>query len=96
MPAPDGGDDFVWIGGPCERLRLAIVLGEEAVDGGLKVGDRAEHAAFQLPFRELGEKPLDGVEPGARSRREVEGEALMTVQPLADLRMFVGGVISRP
>ena len=26
VPAPDGGDDFVWIGGPGEGLRLLIVL----------------------------------------------------------------------
>jgi class 3 adenylate cyclase len=31
VPAPDGGDDFVWIGGPGEGLRLLIVLFEEAV-----------------------------------------------------------------
>jgi len=26
MPAPDGGDDFLGIGGPCERLGLPIVI----------------------------------------------------------------------
>ena len=39
VPAPDGGDDFVWIGGPGEGLRFLIVLFEEAVDRGLQVGD---------------------------------------------------------
>ena len=77
MPAPDGGDDFVWIGGPCEGLRRVVVLFEEPIDGGLKVCDRrTEDAAFQPPFRQLGEEALDGVEPGAGGRREVEGEAL--------------------
>ena len=42
MPAPDGGDDFVRIGGPGEGLRFLIVLFEEAVDRGLQVGDRSE------------------------------------------------------
>lgn len=83
MPAPDGGDDYVWIGGPGEGLRCAIMLVEKAVDGGLKVGDRAEHAAFQSPFRQLGEKALDGVEPGAGGRREVQGEAFVAGEPLA-------------
>lgn len=32
MPAPDGGDDFVEIGGPFEETRLGVVFGEEAVD----------------------------------------------------------------
>jgi len=82
MPTPDRGDDFVWICGPCEGLGFAIVLFEEAVDCGLKVGDRMEDAAFQPPFRQLGEEALDGVEPGAGSRREVEGEAI-SEQPIA-------------
>ena len=28
-----GGDDFVWIGGPCEGLWLLVVVGDEAIDG---------------------------------------------------------------
>jgi hypothetical protein len=44
VPAPDCGDDFVWIGGPGEGLRLLIVLFEEAVDRGLQVGDGAKAA----------------------------------------------------
>ena len=46
VPAPDGGDDFVWIGGPGEGLRFLIVLFEEAVDRGLQVGDRSKDAAL--------------------------------------------------
>jgi hypothetical protein len=42
VPAPDGGDDFVWIGGPGQWLRFLIVLFEEAVDRGLQVGDRSK------------------------------------------------------
>jgi hypothetical protein len=34
MPAPNGGNDFVGVSGPCERLGLAIVLFEEAIDCG--------------------------------------------------------------
>ena len=51
MPSSDGGDDFVRVGFPEEGSWLAVVLGEEAVDGGLKVDDRAEHAAFQAALR---------------------------------------------
>ena len=81
MPASDGGDDFVGIGGPCEGFGLGVVLVEEAVDGGLKVGDGAEDAALQAPLGQDGEEALDGVEPGARGRREVEGPALMAREP---------------
>ena len=55
---------------------LSIVFFEEAVDGGLEVDDRSEDAALQSPLGELGEEAFDGVEPRARGRREVEGEAL--------------------
>ena len=46
-----------------ERLRLLIMLFEEAVDGGLKVRDRTKHAALQPPLGENGEKAFDGVHP---------------------------------
>jgi hypothetical protein len=35
-----GGDDFIWISGPDERLGLMIGLFDEAVDGGLEIDDR--------------------------------------------------------
>ena len=76
VPALDGGDDLVGIGGPGEGLGLLVVLGDEAVDGGLEVDDGAEDAALQPPLGQLGEEALDGVEPRAGGRREVEGEAL--------------------
>ena len=44
---------------------LLVVLGDEAVDGGLQVDDGAEDAALQPPPGELGEEALDGVEPRA-------------------------------
>jgi hypothetical protein len=93
VPSFDSGDDFVWIGGPSEGLGLLIVLFEEAVDRGLEIGDRSEHAAFQSPLCQGREKTLDGVEPRCRSGREVKGPAGMAGEPLADLRMFMGGVI---
>ena len=43
VPAFDGGDDFVGVCGPTEWLGLAlVVLSDELVDGGLKVGHGAE------------------------------------------------------
>src|SRR3954454_17118740 len=41
----------------------------------------------------FGEEALDSVEPRARGRREVEGETRVPVEPLAYLRMLMGGVV---
>ena len=93
MPTFDGGDDFVGVGGPDERFGLLVVFGEEAVDGGLEVDDRVKDAALEATLRQFGEEALDGVEPRARGRREVEGEARMAVEPGTHLGVLVGGVI---
>ena len=93
MPSSDGGDDFVWISGPCEGLWLFIVLIEEPVDGGLQIDNRTKDTAFQSALCELGEKPFDGIEPGCRSGREVESPAGMAGKPLAHIGMFVGRII---
>lgn len=93
MPTVDGGDDLIGIGGPNERLRFFVVLVDEAVDRCLKIDDRMEHPTFEAPLCELGEETLDSIEPGCRCRREVEGPAGMTGEPLADLFMLVGAVI---
>ena len=59
MPASDGGDDFVWIGGPCEGLGVCVLLGDEAVDGGLEIDQRVECAALQAPLGEFGEEAFE-------------------------------------
>src|SRR6516225_6128489 len=92
-PAPDGGDDPVGVGGPDERLGRIVGLGEEAVDGGLEVDDRLEHAAFEPSLGQLGEEALHGVEPGGGGRGEVEGPARMALQPSPHLRVLVDGVV---
>ncbi len=73
MPSSDCGDYFIGIGGPGEGLRFGIVFENEAIDGGLQVDHGHEDAALQAALGELGEEALDGVEPGSRSRGEVEG-----------------------
>ena len=72
---------------------VVVGLVEEAVDGDLEVDNGAEDAAFQAPLRELREEALDGIEPGAGGRHEVEGEALVAAEPGAHLGMLVGGVV---
>jgi hypothetical protein len=61
MPTIGGGDDFVWIGGPDEGLWLLVVVGDEAIDGGLEInGDASTHPtdphdakAMGIPTRTL-------------------------------------------
>ena len=91
MPACGGGDDFVGIGGPGEGPGVIVGFAQEAVDGGLELDDRSEHAAFEAALAELGEEALHGIEPGARGRGEVEDEAGMTIEPGPRL-----GVLMRP
>lgn len=47
VPALDGCDDGVRIGGSGERFRFGVVLAGEAVDGGLEIDDRVEDAALE-------------------------------------------------
>src|SRR5436309_5876886 len=93
MPALDGDDDFVGIGGPGEGLWVVVGLIEEAVDGGLEVDDRAEYATLEAALGQLGEEALDRIEPGGGGRRVVEDEAGMPIQPGADLGMLVGCIV---
>ena len=65
MPSFDSGDNFVWIGGPGEWFGLVVMLGDEAIDGGLEVDDGVEDTSFQAAFGEFGEEALDGIEPRA-------------------------------
>jgi hypothetical protein len=58
-----------------EGLRMLVIFGDEAVDGGLKIDNALEDAAFEAALGEDGEEALDGVEPAGRGRREVERPA---------------------
>jgi hypothetical protein len=44
------------------------VLFEEAVDGGLEVGNGSEDAAFETGLGQDGEEALDRIEPGCGRR----------------------------
>jgi hypothetical protein len=52
-----GGDDFVRICGPDEWFWPLIMIGVEAVDGGLEIEDAFEGAAFEAAFGETVKKP---------------------------------------
>src|SRR5262245_46639553 len=67
--------------GPGEGCGVMVVVGDVAVDRSLEVDDRAKAAALEPAAGERREEGLDGVQPGARGRREVEGPARITGQP---------------
>ena len=69
------------------------MLSDVAVDGGLKVDDRAKDATADAPAGESREEGFHRVEPGRRGRREVEDPSRMAGQPSAHLGVFVGGVV---
>ncbi len=93
VPALDCCDDLVGVLGPFEWLWLLVMLGEEAVDGSLEVDDGVEHTAFQAALRQFGEEALHRAEPGTRGWREVEGEALMALEPGAHFGVLVGSIV---
>ena len=53
MPSSDGGG----VGDPLERLRVGVVIVEEAVDGGLEVCNGSKHAALELRLVRMANKP---------------------------------------
>ena len=57
------------------------MLGDVAVDRGLQLDDRAEHAAPEPTPGQRGEEGLDRVQPRARGGREVEGPARVPHPP---------------
>ena len=57
MPASDGGNDFVGIGGPSEGRRLQVMFFEEAVDGGLQVETDLKTPRFNRRFVRVAKKP---------------------------------------
>src|SRR5262245_8165278 len=81
------------IGGPGEGFRVLIGFGEVAVDSGLEIDDALEDAAFEPLPGQLGEKTLDGIEPGGRGRGEMEVEPGMPFEPGPHLRMLMRRIV---
>lgn len=70
-----------------------VAFGDEPVDGGLQFDNGSEHAAFETPLGELGEKALHRIEPGTRCWGEVELPSWVAIEPGPDVRVFVSGII---
>ena len=93
-PSVSSCDDVVGVGFPYEWLWVGrIVFADEAVDGGLEIGDGMEDAVLEPAPGEFGEEALDGIEPRAGGRREVQGPPRMAGEPGADLILLVRRVV---
>ena len=63
-PSAPACDDGLWIGAPGEWPgSVAVALCDEAVDGGLQIDDRAQHAVRETAAGERCEKAFDRVQP---------------------------------
>jgi len=63
LPAFDGGENAVGVGGPYKGFRVLVGFGDEAVDGGLQIDERMKDAALEPPAGQAGEEGLDRVQP---------------------------------
>ena len=59
----------------------------------MQIDDALESAALDSLLRQLSESAFDGIEPGGRGRREVEGPARVARQPGQHLGVLVGGIV---
>ena len=93
VPAFDGGDDFVGIGGPHEGFGVIVGFLLEAVDGGLEIDNRAEGAAFEAAFGQFGEEALGRIEPRGGGRGVMEDKSGVSVEPGANPRFREGRLV---
>jgi class 3 adenylate cyclase len=91
----DGVEDLVGGLGPHKRPRVGVPGVGPGLDRCGELGHRAVGAATQPLAGQLGEPPLDQVQPGAVGRGEVQLEARMGHQPAPDGGRLVGrGVVA--
>ena len=93
VPSGCSSDDFIRVGFPSEWLWVGVVVWDVSIDGSLQIDDADKGAAFEASFGQRGEEALDGVKPGCRCGREVDGEARVASEPGDHLGMFVGGIV---
>ena len=90
---PDLAEDGLDGGAPHEWLRVGVVVGQVVFDGRDQFLHAAKDAAAKALLRQLAEPALDEVEPRGTGGREVQLEARVGGQPLANRFMLVGSVV---
>ena len=69
------------------------MLFDVSFDGGLQIDDGMEDAALQALSGQGREEVFDGIQPGARCRREMENPTGMTLKPCHDFGMFMRSIV---
>jgi hypothetical protein len=59
VPSGCGGDDFIGVSLPSERLWVSVVVCEVSIDGSLQIDDADKGAAFEAPFGQHGEEAFN-------------------------------------
>jgi hypothetical protein len=59
VPSGCGGDDFVRVGCPSERLWVGVVVCDVSIDGSLQIDDADKGAAFEPSFGRHGEEAFN-------------------------------------
>src|ERR1019366_7540420 len=88
-----GGEDGFGFGCPCEGLRVLIAMIDPFMDRGFEFRDIMEHASSDALARDLGEEPLDEIDPRAGCWGEVELETLLPGEPALHLLCLVRSAI---
>jgi hypothetical protein len=88
-----GGEDGFGFGCPCEGLRVLVAMIDPFMDRGFEFRDIMEDAASDALARDLGEEPLNEIEPRAGCWREVQLETLVPGEPPLHILCLVSGVI---
>src|SRR5438552_12238360 len=86
-------EDRFGAGSPLEGLWVLVSMLDPVVNRGLEFGDVVEGPSPDALASNLGEEPLDEVEPGTGCRRGVQCEVLVSRQPALHGRRLVGGVV---
>ena len=86
-------EDVLGLGGPNERLGLAIPFSDEGVNGFDQVGNTGEAAASHRLAGEFGKPALDQIEPAGAGRNKVNLDPRALGEPALDARLFVGAVV---
>jgi len=81
------------VGFPAVGRGLQVVMGEVNVYGGDQLGDAGEAAVTHHLVRELAKEAFHEVEPGGTGGSEVNVDARVLCEPVANHRMLVRRVI---
>jgi hypothetical protein len=84
---------MILLGSLVQVKGIGVGIGDEVVDCILEVLEGTEDATLEAPLGQEREQTFDRVEPGGRSRGEVEDKTRVVREPFQHLGMLVRGVV---